>query len=188
MNKIQKVSSFLIITFNVLLIGIPVLFTLQWAAGKWKPVQYLKDMGFFKQIVETPEGMIDLSKIQFTPLSWTIGYSSEIVGFIPVFLGLLVLRRLFKNYMNNSIFTYDNAKDYRLLGWLFFFNAVFFKPLSDTMLVLSATLPNPPGHRYISLNFGTPNLEDLLCAFLILVISWVMAEGYKLKEEQSLTV
>ncbi len=188
MDKIKKVSSYLIAVFNFLLISIPVFYTLRWTAGDWKVVQFLKECDFLKYNVETPEGMVDLTTQTFTPLSWAIGYGAGILGFIPLLLGLLALKRLFKNYKKNSIFSYENAKEYRLLGWLFFFNAVFFKPLSNTMLVLSATLSNPPGHRYISLNFGTPNLEDLLCAFIILVISWVMAEGYKLKEDQSLTI
>ena len=55
-------------------------------------------------------------------------------------------------------------------------------------MILMATLSNPPGHRYISLNFGTPNLEVLFWGMLVIVISWIMAEGYKLQKDQDLTI
>ena len=56
------------------------------------------------------------------------------------------------------------------------------------LIILMATLSNPPGHRYISLNFGTPNLEVLFWGMLVIVISWIMAEGYKLQKDQDLTI
>lgn len=188
MNKIQKVSSYLIHVFNIILIGYPILFTLQWVFKDWALVQNALLAGLFTNEIQTPEGLVHLSSLNFTPLSWGIGYAAGIIGFIPLFLGLIILKRLFQNYTFGSIFSLENVKKYQYLGWLFFLNALFITPLSDMLMVLSATLSNPPGHRYLSITFGTPNLEDILYGLLIIVISWVMAEGYKIKEEQNLTI
>ena len=67
-------------------------------------------------------------------------------------------------------------------------NAVLVRPLAEMLMVLAATLSKPPGHRYLFFGFGTPNIKDIFMGLLIITISWVMAEGYKLQQDQQLTV
>lgn len=188
MKKIQTVSTYLITIFNVILWGYPIFFTLQWALRDWAPMKYLLERGFFTNDIVTPEGPVKLLSLVFTPLSWSIGYTAEIIGFMPLFLTLLLLKRIFQNYRRGIIFSLENAKNYKYIGWLFFLSALVIGPLSNMMMVLSATLSNPPGHRYITVYFGTPNVEDIICGLLVIVISWIMAESYKLKEDQTLTI
>ncbi len=86
------------------------------------------------------------------------------------------------------IFSTTNAILYKKLGWLFFWDALLIHSLSHTLMVLAVTLTNPPGHRWISVQFGTPNLEALFCGVLLIVISWVMHEASKLHDEQKFTI
>ena len=188
MKKIQTVSTYLIASFNIILWSYPILLTLLWTLKDWAPIRALVNIGMLRNDVLTPEGMVSLSSLTLTPLSWSIGYMAAIVGFMPLFLGLFVLKRLFQNYKRGSIFLLENAQKYKYIGGLFILNALLIKPLSDMMMVLSATLSNPPGHRYITVDFGTPNVEDIICGLLVIVISWIMAESYKLKEDQTLTI
>lgn len=188
MKKIQTVSSYLIWAFNIILWGYPILLTLQWALMDWAPIQTLIKTGVLRNDVLTPEGMVNLTSLAFTPLSWSIGYIAGIIGFLPYFVGLIVLKSLFQSYKEGSIFSLENAQKYKYIGWLFMLNALLITPVSDLLMILSATLSNPPGHRYITVSFGTPQIVEILCSFLIVVISWVMVESYNLKEDQTLTI
>jgi len=138
--------------------------------------------------IQTPEGVIHFVDLKLNFLSKSIGLFGSILSSLPLLLGIIILKRLFQNYRQGNIFSFENAKKYQYLGWLFFLDGLCTKPLSEMFLILAATLSNPPGHRYITLGFGSPNIEALLCGFLVLVISWVMMEGYKLHEDQKFTI
>jgi hypothetical protein len=99
-----------------------------------------------------------------------------------------MLKRLFVAYEQKRIFTVENTQIYKKIGWLAFLNGLFFIPLAQSLMVLAATLSSPPGHRYITLNFGTPNVESIFCGLLLVVISLVMQEAQGLQEENQLTV
>ena len=188
MQRIQTISSYLIWVFTFLLIALPLWALFQWVFIEWQPIQNLMLQGFISKSIETPEGLVNLAQLKFTPLSWSIGLCGIIIGSAPVFLGLLIIRKLFQNYHRSHIFSLENAQKYKYLTWLFFLDALFIKPISNMLMILSATLSNPPGHRYISLSFGTPNLEVLFYGMLAIIISWIMVEGYKLQEEKNLTI
>jgi hypothetical protein len=191
MDRIQKVSSYLLIVFNVLLIALPLLAIIQWLFIELKisdVPSFINFFGLLERTVQTPEGIVNLSTIHWTPLLKILGFSADILNLIPLILSLFVLKSIFRNYQKGEIFSMANATQYRRLGWLFLLDALLIKSLSNTLLVLAVTLTNPPGHRYITVSFGTPNMTALFCGILVIVISWVMLEGYKLQEEQKLTV
>ena len=188
MKHIQKVSSYLIWIFNALLLTIPLLLLAQFTLIQWAPMKNLIEKGFILKPIETPEGLVNFINLTFTPLSWSIGFVGAVLGLTPFFFGLLILKRLFQNYRKGHIFSSENVQKYKYLGWLCFLDGLLIKPISDMLIILMATLSNPPGHRYISLNFGTPNLEVLFWGMLVIVISWIMAEGYKLQKDQDLTI
>lgn len=142
----------------------------------------------FQQFVRTPEGFINLNTIQWTAMTKAIRALGDVIGILPFFLSLFSLRRIFNNYYQNQIFNTDNTRQYRYLGSLFFLDALIAKPMSNMLLVLATTLSNAPGHRYISVSFGTPNLKALFCGVLLIFISWVMLRASKLEEEQTLTI
>jgi hypothetical protein len=54
--------------------------------------------------------------------------------------------------------------------------------------ILAVTLTYPTGPRTIVIGFGTPTFESLFCGILVIVISWVMVEGYKLQEDQKFII
>lgn len=191
MTKIQKISSYLIGAFNGLLIAIPLIPVLQWFFMEVKTTDVsaaINFFGFLEREVGTPEGVVNLSTVTWTvPLKF-LGLSADIFSLVPFFLGLFCLKSIFRNYQRGEIFTLINAMHYRRLGWLFFLDALVIKSISHSLLVLAVTLTNPPGHRYLTLEFGTPNLKALFCGVLVLVISWVMGEANKLHDDQKFTI
>lgn len=188
MVKIQKVSTYLIWVFNGALIVYPLLNFSQWFFAGWEPINLLMGQGVLSNGISTPERVVNLTELHLTPLSRTIGLGGSLIGFLPLFWGLIILKQLFKNYREGDVFTAINARKYKTLGWLCVIGGFITLPLSNMLMVLSATLSNPPGHRYISINFGTPNLEVILVGAIIILISWIMTEGFKLQEEKNFTI
>jgi hypothetical protein len=189
MDKIKQLSSFLIKIFNLLLVIIPVWIAMQWVFIDWFPfIKGLVAEGILGSPIQTPEGAINLSQTKLNLLSRIVGLIGSTIGSLPLFLGLLILKGLFKNYQRGAIFVAENAQKYKYLGWLFFLEGLLIKSLSDMLVVLAVTLSNPPGHRFLTIGFGTPNLEDLFCGLLVIVISWIMAEGHKIQEDQQFTI
>ncbi len=188
MDKIQRVSRYFVVVFNVLLIFLPMFVIIQWLFIDTGTIKNLLDQGFLQKPISTPEGYVNLSTIQWSFLAKFTGLLAQSIGLLPLFLSLFVLKTLFLNYQKGDIFSTINARHYRYLGWLFFLDALIAQPLSNLLMVLAVTLANPPGHRYISLSFGTPNIEALFCGMLVIVISWIMLEASKLHDEQQFTV
>ncbi|HQS84039.1 MAG: hypothetical protein B7Y25_06520 [Alphaproteobacteria bacterium 16-39-46] len=188
MNRIQKISTYLLAIFNLLLWTLPLSSMLLWFFIDTSPVRNLLARGIFLNPVQTPEGLINLAYQNWTPLSKTIGFIGSVIDCLPLFLSLFVLKSIFKNYQKGEIFISQNALYYKRLGIFFFLDALLAKPLSGMLQVLAVTCSNEPGHRYITFSLGTPNLEDLFCGLLIIVISWVMLEASKLQDDQKFTI
>jgi len=190
MHNIQKVSSFITLILNLMLIIIPLVIIAQWSLIDWEPFRKLiaPSQSIVFEPITTPEGVVNFIDLKLTPLSRCIGVLGTVISQLPFFVGILILKNLFQNYKKGQIFSLQNAKDYQYLGGLFFLYGILAKPIGEMLMILTATLSNPPGHRYISLAFGTPNLEVLFCGLLIVVISWVMIEAYKLQDDQKLTI
>lgn len=188
MNKIQRVSRYFLVIFNILIVVLPLLVIVQWIFMDTDPMKTLLEQGFLQTPVPTPEGYVNLSTVRWSFLTKTIGAVGQSIGLLPLFLGLFVLKSIFLNYQKSEIFSTLNATHYRSLGWLFFLNALIAQPLSELLTVLAVSFANPPGHRYISLSFGIPNIEALFCGMIFIVISWVMLEASKLHDEQKFTI
>jgi hypothetical protein len=188
MERIQKVSSHLLFVFNVLLILLPLSLLLLWSFMEHAPLKEAIEHGVFFAAVQTPEGLVNLATVNWTPFTKCIGFISSLVGMLPILLGLLILKRVFRNYQKGEIFNTDNAQRYKYLGYLFFLAGLLTQPLSSMLQTLAITLIYPSGHHWIQIGFGTPTFESIFCGVLVLVISWVMVEGYKLQEEQKLIV
>lgn len=185
MLRIQKLSQIMIYILNCLLVLIPLSTISVWVFNQWSTwaVIFSKSM-----TIETPDGMINIANLTLTPLQQMIGISGSFMGLLPLLLGAIMLKKLFQNYKVGCIFTLENAGRYKKLGALFFLHAFIAQPLQGLLYVLAITLSNPPGHRFISIGFGTPNLETIFCGILVIIISWVMAEAQKLQDDQHLTI
>ncbi len=187
MQQIKKLSTYLLYFFNALIIAELLYIALAWVFLDTPTVKSWLINGLIANPIRTPEGMLTLGDVTWTSLSKMILMASNIVGTLPFFSGLFVLKSIFKNYRKGEVFTRKNATSYRSLGLLCFLDAVL-TPLSDTLMVLAVTLSNEPGHRYLSLSFGTPSFNAFFTGAIIIVISWVMGEASRLQEDQHLTI
>jgi len=188
MNRIQKVSSYLLFIFNGLLVFFPLFYLTLWIFVDASLVKSLISENMLLDPVSTPEEVINLSTVKWSLPTKAVGLLASLVEVFPFLMGLFILKLIFRNYSNGQIFTLSNARYYRYLGYLFFLEALIVTPLSETLMVLAATLNNGVGHRYFQVQIGTPALKSLFCGVLILVISWIMVEACKLQDDQQLTI
>lgn len=185
MMRIKKTSQLMLFILNGLLLLIPLWNMSMWFLNDWLPLEAVFSHSVF---VRTPEGMVNIATLNLNPLQRFLGVFSSLIESASLLIGMIILRKLFQNYKKGHIFTLENAKKYQQLGYLFFLHAFITKPLAETFSVIAVTLNNPPGHRYISIGFGPPNLETIFCGILVIIISWVMIEGQKLQDDQHLTI
>ncbi len=190
MNKINKISSHMIKAFNSLLIIIPLVTTIQWIfiTTKMAGLPAIMDSVILEKIILTPEGSVDLSTVDWTLPLKILGFSADMIGLLPFLISLMILKSIFKNYHRGEIFSTPNAEKYKKLGWIALFDALIIKSLSDTLLILVVTFTNPPGHRYLTVGFGMPNLKTLFLGISLIIISWVMLEASKIYDEQKFTI
>jgi hypothetical protein len=76
---------------------------------------------------------------------------------------------------------------YRRLGYILIAEAIA-NPIHGALLSIALTLHNLPGQRMLSIGLSSRDLTGAIMGGIVLVISWVMDEGRKLEEEQTLTI
>jgi len=191
MSRIQKISSYLLVVFNILIVMIPLFLTVQWIFIAFKTTDVSNVIDFFgmlEKTIQTPEGYVNLSNVSWTPLLKLLGFSADLIGALPFLISLFFLKKLFVHYRDGEIFTKRNAILYRKLGVFYLIDALFIKSFSQTLMILAVTMTNPPGSRYLSISFGTPNLSSLFYGALVIIVSWVMLEASKLHDEHKFTI
>ena len=185
MNRIYIVSNCLCYIFTSLLVIMPFLLILQWSTPSWLP-------SFFYPQPDNPiiNNCNDATKnIQnWSYLTKLTGFTGDLLGYFPVFMGLLIMIKIMKKYKKREIFTQENALLYKKLGVLIFIYALLCNPLNGMMYTLAATWNNPPGTRILAFEYSGFNATALICGGVIFLISWVMHEASRLQDEQDLTV
>ena len=155
---------------------------------------------YFWLTVETPYDIISATGIFY--LTYDIGYftmlpltmTTRIVAAFTSLLmssilmyALMVLIRLFRNYERGEIFSLENAMSYQKLGYSLFYwvlGSVIYGSLMSVILSFN----NPPGDRIFEISFVGMDFLTLILGIIILIISWVMKEGYILADEHSQTI
>lgn len=191
MGKIQATASLMVYIFKSLIIILPLLHILLWifmAQITTDAPLYGSFLSFCHEGIQTPVGYVRLETVSWTPLSKCLGFCADLIGIAPFFISLFFLKNLFLHYRAGEIFTHKNALLYRKLGIVYLMDALWIHSCSKALLIWAITMTNPPGHRYLSIAFGTPNLASLFYGTLVIVVSWVMAEASKLQEEQQFTI
>lgn len=94
------------------------------------------------------------------------------------------LNRLFANYSQGRVFSPEPLRHLNHVA-----NALFLGVLADFVMQAPISyllsLGSPPGHREISLSFGTNDAAWLFIAGAVLVIARVMAEARRVADENA---
>lgn len=182
MQHVQKLSRFIRIIFQIFLIVIPLFSCFFWLVCG-TPYDFLSASG----IVSFSS---DVSSYTTQPLT----YGTKIVlCIIDLFTdciylyALMVLIHLFRNYERCEIFSLNNVICYRKLSYcVFYWIAGSF--IQNTLFSVIVSFHNPVGQRVVNFGVSDSQVTAFVFGLVILIISYVMKEGYLLADENKNTI
>jgi hypothetical protein len=139
----------------------------------------------FPEIMKQQHGMV---KRDYLPLFVRLlCFCATLPATAAAMYSMRALRALFRLYARGEVFSGRNVACYRKLGLslLYWSGAVF---LQTPLLSLAMSVGMPPGQRQLTVALGSVELATLFAGLIALLISWVMDEGRRIEEEQSLTI
>jgi len=189
MNKICQVSTFFKIFFQVIFIALPFMQIIGWIKAP-TPVSFLNQSISYDVIPQPYTATVAHASQILHPLTLAERLAGFGVSLIPLSIQLFILYsliKLFSLYAEGKIFSTQNVKHIQHIGYSLLLGQIvncFYQGIMGVIL----TWNNPHGHRFAAITLDQTNMGILLVAFLVILISWIMAEGCKLHEEQQLTV
>lgn len=178
MDKIKSISGKFKIFFKILLFVIPLLNCAIWVFYDRLPPEIT--------ITLLPH-FLNLTHININPLTKFFAILASMLQVAVIIYALNQLIKLFSNYQKGEIFSLSNVICYRKLGYSFF-ACVITDKIVDALISIILTYQNAIGHRQIVFRLGSSDFVALTIGVLIILIAWIMNEGYKLDQEQALTV
>lgn len=195
MNRIKNVSLFFRVAFQIIFVALPILLIFSWL---YAPHELVLLSGCIKlnAIPHTYSGLhvYSAQELPQKAILHTLSVSEKSLGCLVSAIPLLVemfilysLIQLFKLYENGDIFSLNLVRYIRNIGYALLIGQLI-EPFYQFVMGFVLTLNNPPHHRFAAITLDQTNIGILLTALLVILISWIMAEGCKLREEQQLTI
>jgi hypothetical protein len=182
MHKIQRVSYIFRVFFQVAFFALPIFLMLFWltASGPtwvWNGIT----------IESIPSGIKMLHAFNWETRFLGLGITLILSTGIHM-LTLYFLIKLFHLYEKGEIFSSVNVNYIKNIGYLLLFGQLLINPLYQAFISAAITWQNPKGLGVISISLDQTNIAIVVAAVLIILISWIMAEGCKLREEHAFIV
>lgn len=187
MTKIQRISKYMKLGCLTYM-PIPILASLLlwFTAHKIPFIEYLYKAGYIS--ISHAGKPIDILSANMTALARTVGFFGSFLTDLFTVLIFYFLYQLLSLYEKGKIFSHQHVRLFKNMGYTTLGYATLGLMFSDTLLTLGNTLSNPPGQRILAIGFGTPNIEFAFYGLIGVLLSWIMAEGLKLKSDQELTI
>lgn len=109
---------------------------------------------------------------------------------VPMSIILLIfhnLAKLFQLYQQGYLFEIENIKRIRAIG-IYLIASQMLQLIYQPLMTILLTFDQPPGHRIVSIGFGSTDLVTLMTGLVILTASWIVAEAHQLKNDAQLTI
>lgn len=174
LDHIRRTSRRFRLLFQFLIVVIPGVNVLFWALFNHLPA------GFLQGLPVSPAMPLPLPVL-------AAGFVASLLPLGVIIFGLVTMRRLFGLYEAGEIFSGENVRCFRHMGYTFI-AWVLANTVYTPLLSVIITAVNPPGQKSLVLQFGSPQMSALIAGGIVLLIAWVMEEGRKLEDEQAHTV
>lgn len=178
-SRIKKLSNMLKWTFLISAALAPLLVAGYWITDGYPfvsfPIKLLPDIPNLAPLSEMPA---------------TTKLYGFLLSLIPTginVLALLLLASLFASFEKLEFFTEKNVKRIKQIGGCVLTGALMY-PFYLALLSVTLTFFNPVGQRNLTIGFGMPQLYLLIIGLCTLVISSIMEEGKKIREENACTI
>lgn len=183
-KKISRLSKILKWATLMVMCGLPI-----FDAGYWITSGY-PFLEPWYQIKMLPT-FTDVSTPAFHDMSSLNKFCGFLATLIPTGVSMIALgflAKLFHLYEQLEIFSRENVKCLRRLGFTLLIGQAVYSLIYFPLISLALTISNPPGHRTVNIAFSDQQLALAAIGLAIILISWIMEEGRKLQEEQAATV
>lgn len=183
MQKIQRVSFLFKILFQTAFILLPIILAFFWYRAPL-PLEFFNgsiSMSFI------PKSILAINHSPFTLNIKILGFLISLIPTAIVEFILWFLIKLFTLYEQAEIFTLQNVKYIRNIGCTLLVGQIL-DPIYQVLLSATLTWQNTPGQRLATITLGGTDAGIVLVALFTILISWIMAEGCKLREEQKYTI
>lgn len=180
--KIKKVSKIFRILFQISFVLVPIKHIIAWI---YAPTSLLFPMGIVIDVI--PQNIEILHSLAVSTKFY--GFLVSALPVIALEIVLFYLIRLFRLYERAEIFTLQNVNYIKKMGYALFIMQPL-RLISEGLVSAIVTWNNPigSGTRKSVITMTGVDLSLMLAAFLIILISWIMTEGYRLREEQKFTI
>lgn len=182
MSKIQKQSRRVRILFQTLFVLTPIMVCYYWLFVD-TPYDFLTSLG----IVQFSYEIDTFTQQPLTLTTRLLAITASLSLCSIIMYALNVLIRLFRNYERDEVFSAGNVICYQKLGYCLFY-WVAASVVYGAVISVILSFNNPPGERVLSISFVGMDFLTLVFGLIILIISWVMKEGYILADENSHTI
>lgn len=128
------------------------------------------------------------TNIQFMSL-WS-RIAGMLVDGVSLCLLLMALYAVFKLMDRFSVNEFFSQKTVFMLSHISRIMLLWalYAPVNRTLISLVTTLHNKSGDRVITVSFGSSDLTNVLVMGFLMLTSMMLSEGYRLKQDQDLTV
>lgn len=187
-NRIQSLSKVIRTILIAVLIISPLILGVIWLSGGEIMIDNNQSGMTFEFLGD--DFLMEADLAPTLPLSWDTRIFGLAVSMIPVGVGLLAiwwLICLFGCFSRGEVFTQSTVRYISRTGWTMV-ASVAAVPVYQLLLSLVLTMHNQPGERMLAMSFDLDELEKLITAAIIILVSWIMEEGRKLRENDDLTV
>ncbi len=137
------------------------------------PILYLFDWFFSNKLPAFPERLYVIMPALLPMSAFT--------------LGMWFLSQLFAQYAQGKIFTADNVKHYRRVGYVLLIWG-FVESLAEIISATLLALPHWPGGQQIVAGLELIDVSSFIAGGILVMLAWVTDEGRKLEDEQALTI
>lgn len=182
MFKIKAVSSFFWCVFCIAFFAIPLLQIWGWSVAKPGQLFFLNHL---IQFTTVPTSYLILHPLSVAER--LLGFTINLIPTMVQLFFLYFLLKLFAQFRKGNIFSVTNAYSIRYAGTILLIGQLI-HPFYEVLIGCVVTMNNPPGFRYIKITFDHVNLGIVMAAVLVMLLSWIMMEGYHLQKEQQLTI
>jgi len=173
-HRIQRVSSRFRLLFTVLTYCIPAFTLLYWLFFNHLPVGFTTHLPVEVKQALPPKTLLLAFFVSLIPASVAI-------------YGVINLKKLFSLYEKAIVFSEQNVKHFRCLGYTLI-SWVFANLIFVVLISIILTFNNSPGDRVMVAQFGISDIATLIVGAIVVLVSWVMIEASKLEDEQAHTV
>ncbi len=176
MDKIQQVSRYFRIIFQILFFLAPVPGLFFWYHFLSMPPAQVA------QMLNLP-----VDRIYISVTSVTLGYLADLITTFVWMFGFFQLVKLFKNYEQGKIFTVENAKRYRILA-MTIFASIAAKTLSGTLVSIAMTIFHKTKPLFGVIGISSDEIMLVIVGLVTLLIAWIMTEASRIADENAATI